>query len=278
MKCFRLSLLILCLAACARPMPPTEQRGERMDAAASARHWEKLRLRAGRFVVTAYVPAVQETTNTLAIYIEGDGLAWRSRSRPSDDPTPNNAQGLELALRHPGATVAYLARPCQNVAPADRGECTEAYWTGRRFSSEIVEASAQAIDALKARVGAEKLTLIGYSGGGAIATLLAARRRDVVQLITVAGNLDTATWTAHHRVEPLTGSLNPADQWEKLQTIPQLHLVGGQDRVIPPVISEAYRARFPRANRPEMRLFPDFDHTCCWAEQWPDLMRSILLR
>lgn len=271
-------LPILCITACATPWPSAEQRGLRMDATASANYWKKLRLPAGKTILTAYVPNQQETSKILTIYIEGDGLAWLNRAVPSDDPTPNNPLGLKLALRHPDNAVAYLARPCQNIDPADRAYCKEEYWTRRRFSPENVEASAQAIDSLKARASAEELILVGYSGGGAIAALVAAKRRDVVQLITVAGNLDTKAWTSLHRVEALSGSLNPADYWEKLQRIPQLHFVGGKDQIIPQTIAEAYASRFPRDAKPESRLIAEFDHICCWAEDWPELLGKARLR
>lgn len=246
-----------------------------MDAIASARDWQKLRLPAGPSVLTAYTPKQQPRGNTLTIYIEGDGLAWQTRSTPSDDPTPNNPLGLELALRHPDNAVAYLARPCQNVSLADWGGCSEENWTSRRFSSELVKASTEAIDMLKTRSGANKIILVGYSGGGAITALVAANRRDVIQLVTVAGNLDIAAWTDLHRVEPLTGSLNPADYWEKLQNIPQLHFVGSKDQIVPEAITEAYLTRFPPRTKPKSRLIAGYDHVCCWVENWPELSRTI---
>ncbi len=268
-------LLILFVTACAGLLPSAEQRGQRMDAMASARQWQKLRLPTGKLVLTAYVPKQQTTSRILTIYIEGDGLAWLTRALPSDDPTPNKPLGLELALQHPDNAVAYLARPCQNVDQADWNYCQEAYWTGRRFSPEIVEASALAIDRLKTRIGAEKIILVGYSGGAAVAALVAASRQDVVQLITVAGNMDTTAWTALHGVEPLTGSLNPADYWEKLQRIPQLHFVGSKDRTIPQAITEAYKSRLPPEAKPESRLIAGYDHVCCWVGSWPELARTI---
>ena len=96
--------------------------------------------------------------------------------------------------------------------------------------------------------------------------------------MTVAGNLDTAAWTALHRVEPLSGSLNPADYWQHLQETPQLHWVGGNDPVIPTAISEAYRSRFPAAVRPEVHRIAEFDHVCCWVERWPELVPTFLSR
>ncbi len=63
-----------------------------------------------------------------------------------------------------------------------------------------------AIDKLKQKYNSEKLQLIGYSGGGAVVTLVASQRSDVISLVTIAGNLDHQTWTKHHKVSPLTGS------------------------------------------------------------------------
>jgi len=246
-----------------------------MDEIASARNWQKLRLPSGNFVLTAYAPALPVRSAILTIYIEGDGLAWLSRSRPSDDPTPNNPLGLELALRHPNGAVAYLSRPCQNVGTSDWAACNESYWTGRRFAPDVVDASDKAINQLKQRSGAEQLVLVGYSGGGAIAALVAANRQDVIRLITVAGNMDTAAWTTDHHIDPLTGSLNPADSWEKLERIPQLHFVGSKDQVVSASTLGAFRERFPPGQRPPMRVIENFDHVCCWVEQWPDLAQNL---
>jgi len=242
-----------------------------MDVLASNLDWQRLRVPAGAFVLTAYTPTRPIASSVLTVYIEGDGLAWINRSRASDNPTPNRPLGLELALRHTTGAAAYLARPCQNVTSADWGNCREEFWTNRRFSPEVIEASNLAVNALKTAFSAEKLILVGYSGGGAVAALVAARRTDVIRLVTVAGNLDTLAWTNHHHVPALTGSLNPASEWSKLQDIPQMHFVGGKDSNISSEILDAYIDRFPVSKRPQRRVVAGFDHACCWAEQWPAL-------
>lgn len=270
---FLLLFWLLALAACANNAP--QERRQYADTLAAAHGWQQLRLPAGNFVLAAYVPAKIAAGDMLTLYIEGDGLAWLSRSQASPDPSPRNPTGLELALRHPHGAAAYLARPCQFVAGKDAQGCDSAYWTNRRFAPEVIEANSHAIDALKQRFGASRLTLVGYSGGGAVAALVAARRQDVVRLITVAGNLDHRTWAALHRVPPLHGSLNPADAWNALQDVPQLHFVGGKDRNIRAEVAESYLARFPPGQRPEMQIVPEFDHVCCWVEQWPALLARV---
>lgn len=137
-------------------------------------------------------------------------------------------------------------------------------WTNARFS--LVHATQQAINALKARHGAKNITLIGYSGGGAIATLVAANRRDVLRLITIAGTLDTAAWVRQNSLTPLYGSLNPADAWKSLVAIPQTHWVGGKDIIVPQAVAFAYADRFPIGKKPEIIIKPTYDHTCCWVK------------
>ena len=258
------------LAACAHIAP--QDRRQHADTLAAAHDWRSMRLPTEKFVLAAYVPKPMPHVDVLTVYIEGDGLAWLSSSQASDDPTPRNPVGLELALRHPRGTAAYLARPCQYVDPDDARNCRKTYWTNRRFAPEVIEASDLAISALKQHFGANKLVLAGYSGGGAVAALVAARRNDVVQLITVAGNLDHRAWTEQHRVPPLEGSLNPADEWRALANLPQLHFVGERDAVINRAVVDAYASRFPLDRRPEVISVPDFDHACCWVEKWDVLL------
>lgn len=266
-------LVLLALAGCADLSPqPRWLNAERLAAASG---WKKVRLPADNFVLAGYMPESIKDSDTLTIYIEGDGMAWISESAPSDDPTPRKPVGLELALRHPRGAAVYLARPCQFVEGADAHGCTEVYWTNRRFAPEVVAATSQAIDELKQRFHARQLALVGYSGGGAVAALVAVRRKDVSLLVTVAGNLDHRAWTRQHHVSPLAGSLNPADEWEALLPVPQIHFAGGRDHIVGTEIAESYLAHFPAGRHPEMRVIADFDHACCWAERWPALVNQM---
>jgi dienelactone hydrolase len=258
--------ILLGLAGCVDLSP--QSRWQFADQLADKAGWQKLRIPTDKFVLSAYVPKSITQTDTLTVYIEGDGLAWLSRSQASDDPTPRNPIGLELALRHPHGMAVYLARPCQYVEASDAKNCRETYWTGGRFAPEVIEASDQAINVLKQRVGADKLVLVGYSGGGAVAALVAARRKDVVRLVTVAGNLDHRAWTGMHHVPPLEESLNSANEWRALVNIPQRHFVGARDEVVSRDVADSYASRFPADRRPEIVVIPDFDHVCCWVEKW----------
>jgi hypothetical protein len=270
-----LCLLTFLLAACAHITP--EDRRQNADTLAATHQWQKLPLPTKEFVLMAYVPPTAAVSDTLAIYIEGDGFAWITASQPSDDPTPRDPIGLKLAMRHSPGTAVYLGRPCQYVQTSDARGCDVEYWTGRRMAPEVIDATDQAIDALKLRFGTQKLILIGYSGGGGVAALVAAQRHDVTQLVTVAGNLDHAAWTTLHHVPPLNGSLNPADAWRELQHVRQVHFVGGKDNNVSVAVANSYAARFPAAKRPRIQIVPDADHSCCWVDHWPALLAAQLL-
>jgi len=263
--------LHIMLMACISHVSPAERR-QHADILATNAGWHKLRLPTSRFLLIAYAPETTTGSPTLTIYIEGDGLAWVTGSTPSDNPTPRTPLALELALKHKQSPAAYLARPCQYVQGNDQQNCEQRYWTNARFAPEVIIASNQAITELKRQFNADKLVLVGYSGGGAVAALVTAKRDDVIQLITVAGNLDHQAWTKLHDMQPLSGSLNAADSWLKLLNIPQLHLVGGSDDIVPLAVAESYRSRFPDDNRPGVIVINGFDHHCCWVQQWPALI------
>ncbi|WP_341649147.1 alpha/beta hydrolase [Thauera humireducens] len=263
------SICCLLLAACAA-IPSPAARRDHADALAAAKGWVAAVLPAGDFDLVAYLPPLPVAAEEFDGHLEGDGLAWISSSQLSDDPSPRDPLALRLALSQPDGAAAYLARPCQYGAAAIWG-CASRYWAEARFAPEVVAATSAAIDALKTRFRARRLILVGYSGGGGLAALVAARRDDVNELVTVAGNLDHAAWAMLHRLEPLAASLNPADGVGRLVDVPQLHLVGEDDRNITPALVNAFADRFPAAVRPRVDVVPGFDHRCCWATHWPAL-------
>jgi len=256
------------MAACA-VVPAAKERRATADALAAAQGWHMTAIPAGAFELAAWLPSHYVAAPDLTIYIEGDGLAWLSPDTPSTDPTPVAPLALKLALAQADGNAVYLARPCQYLANSN---CSQRYWTDARFASEVIAAMNDAVDALKRRSSARRLSLVGYSGGAAVAALLAARRSDVVRLVTVAGNLDHRAWTEFHRLTPLTGSLNPADDRAALARIPQWHFVGARDAVVPPALVRAFATGMPAAHVIEL---PGYDHHCCWAKNWATLWREV---
>ena len=260
--------LLLLLAACAdgRDARPN---AERIAAAAGLRRVE---IPADPFRLVGYVRF--GGAPVLRVYIEGDGHAWARRDLPSDDPTPWSPVALELAARDSAASVAYLGRPCQYVAPGSDPACQVNDWTDGRYAEPVIAGTSRAIDRLVVAGGARGVELIGFSGGGAVAALVAARRHDIVNLRTVAANLDTAAWTSRQGLRPLTGSLNPADAWARLASVPQAHFSGAADSVVASPVLRAYLARFSDQSCIVATVVPGVGHTEGWPAIWPDLLRQ----
>ena len=161
----------------------------------------------------------------LHVYLEGDGRSWLTPSRASYNPTPRDPIGLSLAAQDDAENVLYIARPCQYVPFDKNPKCAYPYWTHKRFAPEIIKSVSAVIDRGKQMAKARGVEVIGFSGGGAVAILVASKRRDVIGIRTVAGNLDHQDWTNHHKIDPLKGSLNPVDVAKKVSRIPQIHYV-----------------------------------------------------
>lgn len=269
--------LAVCLSACA--LPSAQERGLRVEAVAAAQGWSPLTLKARDFDLRAFAPTHRAALRRLHVYIEGDGLAWLDRHTPSFSPTPLDPLALRLAMADASGSAVYLARPCQSMQGPGFRHCHPRHWTSHRFAPELVEAMDQALDQLVTAFGTKELVLIGYSGGGAMAALLAARRSDVAGLVTVAGVLDTPTWAAETHTDELTGSLNPAAFAQRLRDLPQWHFAGERDTVVPARVLDAFLAAQGNAKglppTTQRRDLPGFDHSCCWAQAWPGLSRTI---
>lgn len=228
---------------------------------------------AGRFVLTAYV-RITQPAQPLTVYIEGDGRAWLSRTQPSADPTPHNALGLQLAGADRAANVLYLARPCQFTPMERNPDCAIPYWTGKRFAPEVIAAMDAAISHYTVAMPAPRLNLVGYSGGGAVAVLLAARRHDVASLRTVAGNLDHDAVNRWHKVSPMPESLNPIDVAAQVGRIPQRHFSGAEDRVVPTDVARDFVTRARPCAR--LSVVAGLGHESDWAAAWPRLLAEPL--
>ena len=205
----------------------------------------------------------------LRVYIEGDGFAWIDRGTVSPDPTPRDPVALRLAARDRAPNVLYVARPCQYLSPPG---CGERYWTSHRFAPEVVASVNRAIDVARAAINAPAVELIGYSGGGAVAVLAAARRSDAAAIRTVAGNLDHVALNRAKGVSPLAGSLNAADAAAAVAGIAQIHFVGGDDTVVERFVADGYRRRAGRGDCVAIVVVPGASHEGGWEKDWPRLL------
>lgn len=245
--------------------------------ALAARHQLQLRwLDTPEFTLPALAGADPGPGRPLHLYIPGDGRPWRGREVAAN-PTGRTALALELMLRDPAPGIL-LGRPCYHLAvlPAN---CEPALWTSERYSARVRDAMLAATRQLLAQRQPSQLVLVGYSGGGVLALLLAdqltASSTDTVPItaVTVATNLDIQQWTRHHGHLPLTGSLNPVVVLPPAPAFRQFHLAGGLDPVVPESTTASFRQRQPGAH---YRRFGEFDHRCCWVRDWPAILADLL--
>ena len=264
-------LLAMALAGCAGA-PPLAERETKAASVAQQGGLEKFRIATTRFDLVGF-RKIRTPGEPLTVFIEGDGAAWQTRNKPSSDPTPVSMTMLAVAASDPGPNTVYLARPCQFTG-AENGtarNCRPELWTVARYGEEVVDAVNQAVNTLKKQARAPAIRLVGYSGGGAIATLLAARRDDVASLVTIAAPLDSAAFTAYHHVTPLYGSLDPLSVAATIARLPQIHYSGGEDDIVPPMIAASFIRHMPAPNCARQIVLSDMDHQGDWAARWPAL-------
>ncbi len=255
-------VMAVILVSCAKPAyQQVDARADQLGFTRSTQHSEKF-----RHVV--YSPRGDAAGDTVHVYIEGDGVAWQWRYFVKADPTPRKALMLNLMGKDKGNTL-YIGRPCYFGMVLD-DQCNADYWTFSRFSEKVVTSMVEVISQRTRRF--RKIVLIGHSGGGALALLVAEKLPRVTAVVTVAGNIDTDAWTAHHKYTKLYGSINPATRAPLPASIRQLHLVGGNDKVIPPKLVKQWMLKQPSALLWEV---PENTHLCCWANQWPEVLQWI---
>lgn len=237
----------------------------------------------GMFELAGMMRTGTEPESTLVVYIEGDGHALNEKNELTDDPTPRTPLSFLLAVSDPAPKLLYLARIGQ-FNKHNTGNAYKKYWGNARFSVEAALAANQAIDQAKSMAKAERIQLIGFSGGGGLAVILAEQRPDVASLVTVAALLNTAWWAQEYL--PSKGghkdysgafnlSINPADQASNISSLPQLHFSGSQDAKIPPEMVDNFKKKadflfFRHVTVP-------CGHNQGWAAIWPQLLESHVL-
>jgi alpha-beta hydrolase superfamily lysophospholipase len=136
--------------------------------------------------------------------------------------------------------------PQGNTSDGERG-----LTTGDNWNATNTDAIAHAIGELKRRYHARKVVVAGHSGGAAIAANILGRHPAVIDAaLLVSCPCDVEKWRQH--MFQLTGqpvfqgtidTLSPVEQITGMSD--QAHvtmMVGSQDRVAPPSLSESYQA------------------------------------
>ena len=207
----------------------------------------------------------------LHVYFDGDGEPWYG-GHPTLDPTARNPLILRLMAldREP---AVFLGRPCFNGL-SETPQCNYKLWNDARYSDPVVSSMTSALGRVTKQAGAARVVLFGASGGGALAVLIADRIDYVDGIITVAANLDTKAWLAYHQYSGMRESLNPAIDGRRNEARHQFvferHYSGGRDQIVPTnTVTKGLR------NANELIVIPNYDHNCCWADIWPQVLTDV---
>lgn len=257
------------MVGCSKQIPTLQERKATAFSLAKQKNLQKQIYHTKHFNIFA-LQTYKQQCKDIKVYIEGDGLAWITRSKISQDPTPINPLALKLMNLDTSECKIYLARPCQYISSKS---CNERYWTSHRFSSRVIESYEEVLSLLKNKYQNSSFSLIGYSGGAAIALLSATKRDDIKSIITIAGNLDHNFWTSYHQIDPLQGSLNPINYTKSLAKIPQEHLIGEDDLIIPKEIFYSYKNYFNDTSKIHHNLY-NATHTKNWEENYQQFLKE----
>jgi len=240
-KYYTIILIVTLLSSgCVSKLSP-KVRQHTADTVAQAGNLAQQKIATDDFLLTTYQRFDSTADNKqMVVYIEGDGMAWISRDQLSNNPTPVQPIALKLASVDTNKNVLYIARPCQYLWPQKMNSCSSKYWRNKRGSKEVIDSINQVISIVKNRENISSIKLVGYSGGGGIAALITARRKDVNKLITISGNLNYKLFTKIHNLSPMNGSIDPITVANKIGSILQIHYVGADDDIIPERIVRSF--------------------------------------
>lgn len=178
----------------------------------------------------------QKITNpdskNIHVYIEGDGYAYNSHGRLTQNPTPRGTFMRDLMLKDSFENVVYMARPCQFIMD---NICAQKDWGTGRFSQKIIDAQTSA---LKSFARNKHITMIGYSGGALLSGLMIKQHPElnIDKWITIAGVLNHKDWTEYFGDTPLIDSLDLSE----LPSVSQVHFAGKKDKVVPVLLSKKW--------------------------------------
>jgi hypothetical protein len=218
-----------------------------------------------------FKPSVLEKNSSiLHVYLDGDGSPWHRKKWISKDPTSRNPLTL-LLMEQDNNTAIMLGRPCYHGAGPSK-HCNNTLWTSHRYAKSVVTSMTHALQNWLQDKQYQEVILIGYSGGGSLAVLMAPFLDQVTTVLTVAANLDVAAWSRFHGYETLRGSLDPVAHPPLPMRIRQLHFAGSEDKIVPPDIIQSYIKKQKNA---ELIIVPEQNHSCCWQKIWPEILAYL---
>jgi hypothetical protein len=212
---------------------------------------------------------ITDPKKNLRVYIESDGKAFVTKRSPSLNPTPTSYFLINLIGEDDSSNILYVARPCQYQV-SNQGFCsTNKYWTTNRFAPEVI----QNMNEILANFSDYKIEIIGYSGGGQIAKHLTLLNKNIINLRTIAGNIDQEEFAKIHNVPQLNDDWSEADL-SRISKVAQIHFVGDDDEVVPIIIAQKYLQKLTNKNCSKITQVKKVSHLEGWKVRWKELLEE----
>jgi len=193
-----------------------------------------------RLKTRVYESAGRGADPVLVVVLHGDA--------PRQPPRYQYRFAASVAAALPNVVAAAVLRPGYSDGE-ERSDGMRGETTGDNYTPEVIDAVTAAITALKERYHPRAVVLVGHSGGAAIAAdLLGSRKGGADAALLVSCPCDLAEWRQHmHSVqggaiwERPVRSLSPIAEADGVPLSTRVTLlVGSQDDVAPPALTQAY--------------------------------------
>lgn len=184
----------------------------------------------------------------LRIYLEGDG-----------NPNPFDQIALYYAQQDPSSNIIYVARPCQWSDDKVCKDKPEIY-REQRFHPEMIRETQEILLLLINKYQAPYVELVGYDGGATVALNL-AHKIPVKRVITIAGILDTESYTYQNNLDEMSDAENPANNLFALSQITQIHYVGSEDNITPLKVAERFVRKMENPKSAIVKKVPGVGHS-----------------
>ena len=237
-------------------------------------------IKAEPYALTSF-ERIHRKNSVATIYIEGGQMVWDDFLKEREVATPTNPLALHMATRDLADNVVWLARPCQfnYDVKLDGSVCTREEWAQGRYSLTNLRAMNAALDNIQKKYNFKGFHLVGVHDGAGVAIHLAASRKDILSLRTVAGMLDTDVFNQvympeKHEVVTDRTSNNPGMHAAHLARLPQHHFVGEWDDIVGPAMAQNFRHKAGNSSCVRVSEVKGVTNEKGWVNRWPDLLKS----
>jgi pimeloyl-ACP methyl ester carboxylesterase len=251
-------VLALVASGCGTSAPPS--RAGLSAAAAGETLW--MTGRGLRLKTKIYRSASAGDHPVLLLVLHGDS--------PFGPPSYQYIFARRAASQIDGVVSAALLRPGYADGTGDQSSGARGLTTGDNYTPDVVDAGADILDQLKAKLRPRATVLMGHSGGAAIAANMLGRHPSAAEgALLVSCPCDLAAWRSHMlklQKNPIwtlpVRSLSPIElSGSVAPTVHVRMLVGSQDDIAPPELTEKYAAALrARGIDVAATIAPDLPH------------------